>query len=124
MGFNTDFVYHFRTEGKGYEFGDSLAYNVSAGYRLLPAVYGVYPARNHLNAYLELNGTSSRKDLIRGAGVPDTGGNLIFLSPGIQLIPGNFLVEASLRLPVFQELKGTQLKFRPGFNVGVRWLLY
>ena len=125
VGFNADASYHFRTEANGFSFGHSLVYNISLGYRLAPRVYKVYPAKNHLNAYIELNGQVSQKNRARGVEVPDSGGNLMYLSPGIQIIPGgNFLIEASLRLPVVQGLNGTQLKFRPGFNVGMRWLLF
>ncbi len=125
VGFNADVGYHFRTEANDFAFGDSVTYNLALGYRLAPRVYKVYPAKNHLNAYIELNGRSSQRNRVRGAEAPDSGGTLIFLSPGIQLIPGgNLIIEASLRLPAVQQLNGAQLKFRPGFNVGIRWLLF
>ena len=124
VGFNAAASYHFRTEANGFAFGDSVTYNLALGYRLAPRVYKVYPARNHLNAYIELNGQSSQKNRVRGVAAPDSGGTLIYLSPGIQIIPGNFIIEASLRLPVVQSLNGAQLKFRPGFTVGMRWLLF
>ena len=118
IGFTADASYHFRTEANGFSFGDSLAYNLSLGYRLAPRVYKVYPARNHLNAYIELNGQSAQRDRVRGIEAPDSGGTLIHLSPGIQLIPGNFIIEASLQLPLVQSLNGAQLEFRPGLQ---RW---
>ncbi|MCZ6489197.1 MAG: transporter [Acidobacteria bacterium] len=124
VGFNADASYHFRTEARGFAFGDSVTYNLSLGYRFAPRVYKVYPAKNHLNAYIELNGQSSQKNRARGVETPDSGGTLIYLSPGIQIIPGNFIIEASLRLPVVQSLNGAQLKFRPGFTLGMRWLLF
>ena len=123
VGFNADVTYNFKTEANTFAFGDSLQYNLSIGYRLLPVVYDLYPARNHLNAYLELNGEYSAGSRADGLSVADSGGHVIYLSPGIQLIPGNFLVEASLKLPVGQNLNGTQLKFQPGFTVGGRWLI-
>lgn len=125
IGFNADFVYDFNTAARGFAFGDSIKYGVAFGYRLLPTMYGVYPARNHLNAYLELNGEFSRKSKLAGLPVADSGGNVVFLSPGIQWIPSRtFLLEASLRIPVVQELNGTQLRFRPAFTLGIRSLLY
>ncbi len=124
VGFNADTSYHFRTEANGFAFGDSVVYNVALGYRLAPRVYKVYPAKNHLNAYIELNGQSSQRNRVRGVEAPDSGGTLIYISPGIQIIPGNFIIEASLRFPVVQSLNGAQLKFRPGFTVGMRWLLF
>lgn len=125
FGFNADFVYDFNTQAQGFEAGDSLKYGFAFGYRLLPAFYRTYPARNHLSAYLELNGEFSRKSRLAGLPVADSGGNVVFLSPGIQLIPSRtFLLEASVRIPVAQELNGTQLRFRPAFIAGIRWLLY
>ena len=124
VGFNTNASYHLRTKANGFAFGDSVVYNLALGYRLAPRVYKVYPAKNHLNAYIELNGQSSQRNRVRGIEAPNSGGTLIYLSPGIQIIPGNFIIEASLRLPVVQGLNGTQLKFSPGFNVGIRWLLF
>ncbi len=124
IGFNADAGYHFRTQARGFAFGDSVTYNVSLGYRLAPKVYKVYPARNHINAYIELNGQSSQRDRARGRPLGDSGGTLLYLSPGIQFIPANFIIEASLRLPVLQSLNGTQLRFQPSFTVGMRWLLF
>lgn len=124
LGFNTDLVYTFNTEADGFAFGDTLKYDVAVGYRLAPREYITYPARQW-NAYLELNGQFARKNTLNGMALPDSGGNVTFLSPGIQFIPySTFLVEASLRIPVIQNLNGTQLKFRPAFTVGFRWLIF
>lgn len=123
VGFNADVSYNFKTEANKFAFGDSLQYGLAFGYRLLPVVYAQYPARNHINAYLELNGEYSARSRADGLSVVDSGWNVVYLSPGIQLIPGNFIVEASLKLPVVQNLKGSQLKFQPGFTVGGRWLI-
>ena len=124
IGLNADVVYNFNTEANNFAFGDTLRYDVALGYRLLPKVYDKFPA-TQLNVYLELNGQFARKNQAAGISVRDSGGNVLFLSPGIQLIPyATFLVEASLRIPVSQELNGTQLKFRPGFNLGFRWLMH
>ena len=124
VGVNADVIYNFNTEANNFAFGDTLRYDVALGYRLLPKVYDRYPMKQ-LNAYLELNGQFARRAKAAGISVIDSGGSLLLLSPGIQFIPyGTFLLEASLRIPVVQELNGTQLKFRPGFNVGFRWLMF
>ena len=124
VGVNADLVYNFNTEANNFAFGDTLRYDVALGYRLLPKVYDRYPMKQ-LNAYLELNGQFARRAKAAGISVIDSGGSVLLLSPGIQFIPyGTFLLEASLRIPVLQDLNGTQLKFRPGFNVGFRWLMF
>ena len=123
IGVNADVIYNFNTEANNFAFGDTLRYDVALGYRLLPKVYDRYPA-TQLNAFLELNGQFARRSQAGGVSVRDSGGNVPLLSPGVQLIYGTFLVEASLRIPVAQDLNGTQLKFRPGFNLGFRWLMF
>ena len=55
IGLNADLFYTVTTERDEFEFGDSLKYDLALGYRLLPAVYDVYPSPQ-VNLYLELNG--------------------------------------------------------------------
>lgn len=55
IGLNADIVYTLRTESNGFRFGDTLRYDLAFGYRLIPAVYRTYPAKQ-LNLYVELNG--------------------------------------------------------------------
>lgn len=45
----------------------------------------------------------------------NTGSHTIFLSPGIQATPlKNLLLEASVQIPIYQDLRGRQL----GYEVG------
>jgi len=124
IGLNADLIYNFNTEASDFAFGDTLKYDFALGYRVSPRKYEAYPAKQW-NAYLELNGEFARRNKLNGVPLPDSGGNVTFLSPGIQFIPyGSFLVEASLQIPVIQNLNGTQLKFHPAFTVGFRWLIF
>lgn len=123
-GISSDLVYTFKTEANDFEFGDTLNYDLALGYRLIPAVYETYPAKQ-LNLYLELNGTYARKDEAGGQKVADSGGNTLFLSPGIQFIPWRtFLVEASFQIPVLQDLNGDQLETDYAVLAGFRWLIF
>lgn len=126
-GFHSDLIYRITIEGSGFEFGDTLRYDVALGYRLWPAIYEVYPSPQ-INLYFELNGLWEQKSRdISGDGnkVPDSGGNRLFLSPGIQYIPGRaFLIEASVQLPLVENLNGDQLKTDLQANFGFRWLLF
>lgn len=124
LGINADLLYTFKTEANNFEFGDTLQYDLALGWRLIPAVYKTYPAKQ-LNLYLELNGIYSEKNDQDGVEVTDSGGNTLFLSPGIQFIPGRaFLVEASLQIPVAENLNGTQLETDYAFLIGFRWLIF
>lgn len=129
-GFYTDLIYRITTEGSGFEFGDTLRYDLAVGYRPWPAIYEIYPSPQ-VNLFLELNGfweQRSRDFRPPGSGnkVPDSGGNTIFLSPGIQWVPTGraFLVEASVQIPTVENLNGEQLETDAQFNIGLRWLVF
>ncbi len=123
IGFNADLIYNFNTAANDFASGDKLKYDFALGYRISPREYNTYPAKQW-NAYLELNGEFSRRDRLKGVTLRDSGGNVAFVSPGIQFYYSSFLVEASLRIPAFQDLNGTQLKFHPAFTAGFRWLIF
>lgn len=124
LGLSADLIYDFNTSDDGFAFGDVLHYDFALGYRVLPHVYRTYPAKQ-INLYLEANGTWSQRATSEGSELADSGGNLLFLSPGAQFIPlANFLVEATYQIPVWQDLNGAQLAFDPTFKVGLRWLIF
>lgn len=62
------------------------------------------------NGLLELNGRRIGKTRTNGITEGASGGNLLFLSPGAQLITKRFIVEASVQVPVWQNLNGPQLE--------------
>ncbi|MBI5747425.1 MAG: hypothetical protein HZA13_10545, partial [Nitrospirae bacterium] len=75
-GLYTDLIYRITTEGSGFEFGDTLRYDLAVGYRLWPAIYETYPSPQ-INLFLELNGLweqKSRDFSSDGNKVPDSGG--------------------------------------------------
>lgn len=126
-GFHSDLIYRITTEGSGFEFGDTLRYDLALGFRLWPAIYETYPSPQ-INIFLELNGLweqRSRDFRSDDSKIHDSGGNRIFLSPGIQYIPGRaFLIEASTQVPLVENLNGDQLKTDFQANFGLRWLLF
>lgn len=124
LGLGGAAVYDFNTESDDFAFGDVLHYDMVVGYRIVPRIYRTYPAKQ-VNLYVEANGAWSRRDRLAGSDVADSGGRLLFLSPGIQFIPwASFLVEATYQVPVWHDLNGTQLGFEPRFKIGLRWLMY
>lgn len=95
-----------------YKFGDVLKYDLAFAYRFFPAEK--YP-NPEFYGILELNGIWEQQARQRGRNVKNTGSNTIFLSPGIQAIPlKNLLIEASVQIPIYQDLRGKQL----GYDVG------
>jgi len=72
---------------------------------------------------LEVNGEHVRQANLNGMALPDLGGNLVFLSPGIEFQPNNrLLLEFSAPLPVVRDLNGKQLQPSSSFLVGIRSL--
>lgn len=95
-----------------FKFGDVLKYDLAFAYRLFPA--RKYPNPEFFGI-LELNGVWEQQARKRGRDVENTGSHTIFLSPGIQAVPlKNLLLEASVQIPIYQDLRGRQL----GYDVG------
>lgn len=89
---------------------DNLVYNIAVGYPILPVVY---PPRQ-LNVYLELNGNT----------LLDVNKTTLFLSPGIQVIPGRrFLIETGFQIPVKEDVPSAR-KTNFVFTFGTRILIF
>jgi len=123
-GIYLEVIYNLNTSHNQVDFGNSFAYNLAFGYRLLPAVYETYPSPQ-LNGFLEINGTTTAKSEVNGVTNEDSGGTTIFLSPGLQFVGGRrWLVEASLQIPIVNEPNGTQLATDWTLSIGTRILLF
>jgi len=100
VGIYGEGIFNLNTSNDRVDFGNSFGYNVAFGYRLTPAVYERYPSPQ-LNVFMELNGTTAQKSRFDGQRADDTGGTLIFLSPGVQFIGGRrWLIEGAVQIPV------------------------
>lgn len=106
-----DSTYKFNTEGANdFEFGDLLKYNIGYQRRIWPFELPEEGIYSQLNIVAELNGQYQAKNKSSGTKDADSGGNTIFLSPGIQYVTERFILETSIQLPVVQDLNGTQLE--------------
>ncbi|MFQ5605747.1 MAG: transporter [bacterium] len=124
IGIYLEGIYNLNTSHDQVDFGNSFAYNLAFGYRLLPAVYETYPSPQ-LNGFLEINGTTTAKSEVNGAVNDNTGGTSVFLAPGLQYVGGRrWLVEASLQIPIVNEPNGTQLATDWTVSIGTRILLF
>jgi hypothetical protein len=124
FGINADAGYTIKTEVQGFAFGDGLTYDLAIGYRISPSVYEHYP-QPYSTLYFEVNGQYNRKDALEEEQVFDSGGHTILLSPGVQFVPlGSLAVEASVQIPVWQDLNGTQLGTDFILTTGLRWLIF
>ncbi len=108
--FDMDLRYIFNNEANNFEFGDVFKYNLAYQKRIWPSILpdrGIY---NQWNAVLELNGAFNRKSELGGSAVASSGGNTVYLSPGIQFVTKRSVYELSFLYPVIQDLNGSQLE--------------
>ena len=124
--FDLDTLFTVTTKRHDFEAGDEFRYDLAYRYRLWPERFGKRLLQ--LNGLLELNGRWTGKTRTNGITVGASGGNVLFLSPGAQFITKRFIVEASVQVPVWQDLNGAQLEddftavlsVRIAFTLGLR----
>ncbi len=105
---DADGLYTLGTRRHGRETGDRTRYDIAYRYRLWPDRFGARLLQ--LNGVLELNGAWSARSRLHGRTVRDSGGSRLFLSPGVQLVALRWILEASLQIPVAQNLRGQQVE--------------
>ncbi len=100
--------------------GNLWRYDLAYLYRLWPRDGMGIP---NVMVVLELNGESRDFARVGGIQLSDSGGNLLFFSPGVEFIVTNRTVlEFSTPIPIRRDMNGIQPKPSSSFIVGVRWL--
>ncbi len=116
LSFYADVQGKLNTEGaQDFQAGNNLFYDLSADYVLLP--------QRNMFVILELNGVSTSRAEQAGRTVRDSGGQLLFISPGLLYLPiPNLILETSVQVPIYRDLNGRQLA--PDWSVvaGLRYL--
>lgn len=99
--------------------GDRVRFDVAYLRRLLPRRGLGVPM---LLAVVELNGESEEVSRRGGVPIANTGGERLFLSPGVEYIVGRLVLEASVPIPIYERLRGAQPEPRTSVVLGMRWL--
>ena len=112
-------LYRKNTEGdRDFQFGDFLNYNLAISRMVY---HEPYPGPEVFLG-LELNGEYSARNELKGDDLPNSGGNRVFLSPTlVAFLSPNWTLEASVQVPVFQNLNGNGLEEDVRFVVGFRF---
>jgi hypothetical protein len=118
--FDTDLLYKVNTEARDLDLGDEFRYDLAYGLRLFPRQWPERGTPSQLFAVIEANGRSIEKARLNGIELDDTGGTLVFLSPGIQWVSQRVIYEASLQVPLIQNLNGSQVETDFVATAGVR----
>jgi len=119
---DADLRYVFNQEANNFEFGDVFKYNLAYQKRIWPSILpdtGIY---SQWNAVLELNGTWEMKSELGGIDVANSGGNTIYLSPGVQFVSKRSVYEFSFLYPVVQDLNGSQLETDYSLALSYRYI--
>ena len=123
-------LYTIATEGTQYtDLGDRFHYNGAVTYRLKGgdaeashevaahhSHYGQSHNHNHassskglvIDAVLELNGEWQAKQNVSGETDPNSGGNVVFLSPGLRVASNSWSGFVTVGLPILNDLNGLQ----------------
>lgn len=117
-GFFADVIYTARTRADDYRVGNLLRYDLA----LTHAIRGGEPRRHFVWGVLELNGYINARDQAGAQVVADTGGHVLYLSPGLRLVhwTGRWVLDLSYQVPIAGSLKDRQSRPDGAFLVGVR----
>ena len=110
--FYTSASYHVGSEGyQDFQAGNALVYNATAQ----------YASNESLSLYLSMEGRGSEKDTFADIEDEDSGGNIVFLAPGIiYTIKQDLLLNAVYKHPVIEQLNGDHEE-GPIFSIGVTY---
>jgi len=101
--------YRFNTRANAFRFGDVARLDISYQYRLFPRqLMSGLPA--FVYVVLESNLSYKNKNKSGPSDDSDSGGTTWFLSPGIQYVTRQIVLEAALQVPIVQDLNGTALE--------------
>jgi hypothetical protein len=103
-----DALYTVSTRRNGFRQGDAVRYDLAYRYRIWPRRFGRRLLQ--LNGLLELNGQWRDRDREDGHQRTSSGGRVLFLAPGLQLVSKRWILEASFQVPVAQNLHGAQVE--------------
>lgn len=113
-GIHANVLYQLTTEGdRDTEIGDALFYNIGITRALASTTRHAGAGHDHTHlrwdAVLELNGESRARNRTGGASEANTGGDVIYLSPGLRLGDAHaWSLFLSAGIPVYQDLNGVQ----------------
>lgn len=117
---SADATYRRGGEDEGYDFADSLRYNLEYERAIWPRELPEEGLPDYLYAVVEFNGELSGRDRSQGVEQGSTGGHILYLSPGLQYITTRYAVEASVQIPLVTAMNGFQPEPRATFVLSNR----
>lgn len=123
--FAASILYQIATKGsQNTDMGDALSYDLAAAYRLTSGKHAHYDgaADSHpvLDLVLELNGEWRAKEEISGVRNANSGGNAIFISPGLRFShPAGGSAWVSVGVPIAENRNGIQADIDLRLTAGI-----
>lgn len=126
VSFDASVVYTFVTEGKQHtDLGDIFTYNAALSYRVLGQSGQSYlPPDFAIDLIAEVNGEWRDKEKTRGDYDKNSGGNIVYISPGIRVaVAHNASLGFSFGIPVVKDTNGYQVEpeYRLITNASIFW---
>jgi hypothetical protein len=106
------------TERNRTRFGDQFLYQFGLGKNVCSPKGWIYAWM------IELDGQYTKKNRIHGHFDPNSGGNVIFVTPSFWISSKQVLLQFGVSLPLYQNLFGSQKKIDYGFNFQFAWSFY
>jgi hypothetical protein len=126
FSFDSSILYTVATTGtQKTDLGDIFDYNVALSYAISGVARDAFFAssnKSNWTAVLELNGTW--QDRLKSGGMtnPNSGGNIVYISPGIRYSGGsNWNTALSIGTPIVKETNGFQTD--PDYRVTFRFVI-
>jgi len=122
LGFELDaqLAYQANRRDDGFGFGNAFRADLAGQYRLWPREIGA-GVPSFLFAGLEVNYSDTGRDLRGGERVAGTGGQSLFLSPGLQYVTRRWVLEAQVQLPVHRDLGPRTIEEDVRVRAGLRF---
>lgn len=97
------------------QLGNTLFYNGGIGHNI------GYKPGFIVFGQVEVNGVWQSQDVFDGVVDPDTGGNVIFLSPELWLATKHMILQIGVALPIYQKLQGSQPAIESQISFAFTW---
>ncbi len=104
----------FNRESSAFERGDATRFDTSFQYCLSPAKVA-RDTRAFVFGVLELSAHYSERNRVGGVTDPNSGGFLLYLTPGLQYSTRRWIVDLGVKIPVVSDRNGTALE--PDYSI-------
>jgi len=126
FSFDTNVLYTVATKGaQGTDLGDNFGYNLALSYAFgAPARNAFFSSSNNApwTAILELNGERQDRQITAGVQDRNSGGNTVFISPGVRYSGGkSWNTALSVGAPIVKDLNGYQTP--PDYRITYRFVV-